>query len=127
MSEAVLDASAVLAVLKAEVGSSIVEEALPESIISAVNLSEVVAKLAEGGMPEGAIEDALQSVPLRVIPFDEEQAYDMGILRTSTKSAGLSLGDWACLNLARSRGLTAITAERAWPRTEMGVDVSVIR
>ncbi len=127
MSEVVLDASAILAVLKAEAGSLIVEEALSESIISAVNLSEVVAKLAEGGMPEGAIEDALHSLPLRVVAFDELQAYEVGMLRTGTRRAGLSLGDRACLNLARSRGLTAITADTAWMQVGMSVDVRVIR
>ena len=92
-----------------------------------VNLSEVVAKLAEGGMPEDAIEDALHSLPLRVIPFDELQAYEVGMLRTSARPAGLSLGDRACLNLARSRGLTAITADTAWMQVGMSVDVRVIR
>ena len=127
MSEVVLDASAVLAVLKAEAGSPVVEEALPESIICAVNLSEVVAKLTDGGMPESAIEDALRSLPLKVIALDETQAYAVGVLRASTRPAGLSLGDRACLNLARSRGLTAITADRAWLQAGLDVDVRVIR
>ncbi len=46
MSEAVLDASAVLAVLKAEPGAQFAEEAFPAHI-SSVNLSEVVAKLSD--------------------------------------------------------------------------------
>ena len=127
MSEVVLDASAVLAVLKAEAGSPVVEEALPESIISAVNLSEVVAKLTDGGMPESAIEDALRSLPLKVIALDETQAYSVGMLRAPTRPVGLSLGDRACLNLARSKGLTAITADRAWTHAGLDVDVRVIR
>jgi PIN domain nuclease of toxin-antitoxin system len=49
MSEVVLDASAILALLNAEPGAAVVEEAVPGAVMSAVNLSEAVAKLAERG------------------------------------------------------------------------------
>ena len=49
MSEVVLDASALLALLNDEPGAGEVEKTVPGAIISAVNLSEVVAKLAERG------------------------------------------------------------------------------
>ncbi len=53
MSEAfVLDASAVLCLLKGEKGTDRVIEVLPRSFISAVNLSEVYAKLADAGGSE---------------------------------------------------------------------------
>ena len=126
MSEAVLDASAVLAVLKAEPGAQFAEEAFPANI-SSVNLSEVVAKLSDGGMTEPAIRDALQSLPLQVVPFDEEQAYDTGLLRPATRSLGLSLGDRACLSLARRLGAPALTADRRWGQLSVAVDVTVIR
>ena len=126
MSEAVLDASAVLAVLKAEPGAQFAEEAFPARI-SSVNLSEVVAKLSDGGMTEPTIRAALQSLPLQVVTFDEEQAYDTGLLRPITRSLGLSLGDRACVGLARRLGAPALTADRRWSRLSVGVDVTVIR
>jgi magnesium-transporting ATPase (P-type) len=46
MSAAVLDASALLALLNAENGAEIVQEFLPESVISTVNLAEGVTCLA---------------------------------------------------------------------------------
>ena len=126
MSEAVLDASAVLAVLKAEPGAQFAEEAFPARI-SSVNLSEVVAKLSDGGMTEPNIRDALQSLPLQVVTFDEEQAYDTGLLRPATRNVGLSLGDRACVGLARRLGVPALTADQRWSRLSVEVDVTVIR
>ena len=126
MSEAVLDASAVLAVLKAEPGAQFAEEAFPANI-SSVNLSEVVAKLSDGGMTEPAVRDALQSLPLQVVPFDEEQAYETGLLRPATRNLGLSLGARACVGLARRLGAPALTADRRWSRLSVEVDVTVIR
>jgi len=47
-----------------------------------------------------------------------------------TRHLGLSLGDRSCLALARSRGITVVTADRAWREIdaeELGVPVEVIR
>ena len=127
MPEAVIDASALLALLNAEPGAGVVAEALSGGVISAVNLSEVVAKLCEVGMPEKAIQQALQPLGLEVIAFTEEQAYQAGLLRTATQGTGLSLGDRACLSLAEMLGAVALTADRAWAGLSVRVTVKVIR
>lgn len=127
MPETVIDASALLALLNAEPGADIVTEALPGGVISAVNLSEVIAKLCDAGMPEKAIRQALQPLGLEVVPFDEEQSYQAGLLRTSTQDMGISLGDRACLNLAKMRGVVALTADRTWAGLSVGATVKVIR
>ena len=44
-----------------------------------------------------------------------------------TRGAGLSLGDRACLALARRLDVTAVTADRAWLGLDVGVDVNAIR
>jgi PIN domain nuclease of toxin-antitoxin system len=126
VSDAVLDASAVLALLQDEPGSDRVLESLPGALICSVNLSEVVAKLTELGMPETDIRVAL-SLGLEVVAFDEALAYSAGALRPVTRSAGLSLGDRACLALARSRSLPALTTDRAWRDLDIDVTVEVIR
>ena len=82
MSEVVLDASALLALLNREQGHEEVAQTISQAAISAVNLSEVVAKLAEGGMPEEAIRDALEGLALEVHEFGRDLAYDTGLLRT---------------------------------------------
>jgi len=125
--EVVIDASALLALLNAEPGAEVVAEALPKGVISTVNLSEVVAKLCDAGMPEKAIHRALQPLGLEIVPFDEEQAYQAGLLRVATQDMGASLGDRACLGLAKMLGATVLTADRTWAGLSVGATIKVIR
>lgn len=127
MTDIVVDASALLAMLNAEPGAELVAEAIPGAAISAVNLSEVVSKLSETGMPEKAIHNALQPLGMEIIPFDEDQAYHAGLLRIPTKSKGLSMGDRACLGLAGNLGLPVLTADKTWTELSLGIMVKVIR
>lgn len=127
MTEAVIDASALLALLKAEPGAETVFEAIPTAVISAVNLSEVIAKLTSRGMPGETIKQTLKALELEVIPFDEEQAYQAGLLRASTQTSGISLGDRACLSLAKMLGVAALTADKTWGKLKIGVIIRVIR
>ncbi len=127
MKEAVLDATALLALLHDEPGAEAVVEALPHSSISAVNLAEVVAKLAEARMPEEAIKIAMAGLGIEVLPFDEDLAYRTGLLRALTSRYGLSLGDRACLALGLRLGRPVITADRIWATLKVGVKIRVIR
>ena len=122
-----IDASALLVLLNGEPGADVVAQALPGGVISAVNVSEVVAKLAEFGIPEKAIYQALKPLGLDVVFFSEEQAYVAGLLHPSTLHIGVSLGDRACLSLAKMQELTALTADRAWANLSIGVTIKVIR
>jgi len=125
--EVVIDASAMLALLNAEPGADTVAEALPGGVISAVNLSEVVAKLCDAGMPEKAIHQALQPLGLEIVPFDEEQAYQAGLLRAVTRDTSISSGDRACLSLAMMMGIKALTADRVWAELSIGAAIKLIR
>ena len=126
MSDAVLDSSAVLALLLAEPGADKVLSALPGALLSTVNFAEIVSKLCERGMPAEQARTAIESIGVEVIDFDLDQACLTGDLRNRTRSAGLSLGDRACLALASSRKLPAITADTAWT-TLPGFEVVAIR
>ncbi len=126
MSEAfVLDASAVLCLLKGENGTDRVIEVLPRSFISAVNLSEVYAKLADAGGSEEKIAHAVGVLHLKVEPFDDDQCRDAGMLRPATKPLGLSMGDRACLALARRRNATALTTDRIWTEVQKTLNIRV--
>ncbi len=127
MSETILDASALLALLNAESGADLVQEALPLAIISAVNLAEVVTRLSAIGMPENEIRDTLALLGLEVAPFDEEQAFQTGLFYPKTQPFGLSLGDRACLALAHAKAATALTADRSWKDLNVGVRIQLIR
>ena len=128
MASYILDASALLVLLKGETGEDKVTAVLKEgAAISAVNFSEVIARLNESGMPEEAIHEAIDSLELDIVEFDTQNAYGAGLLRSVTKRAGLSLGDRACLALAQHLDLPAITADRIWEGIVEDVVVQVIR
>ena len=123
----VLDASALLAVMLGEPGADAVNAVLDRAKIGAVNLSEVVAKLQERGVPDDAIGLSLADLDLTVVPFDQDQAMRAGKLRLATRSAGLSLGDRACLAVADSLGAVAITTDQAWTKLQIKVEVKLAR
>ncbi len=127
MSEFVLDASAVLALLQREKGHEEVVAVVGEAKVSAVNLAEVGSQLADKGRPMTQVRATLDGLGLDIVPFDEEQAFEVARLRPLTRSLGLSLGDRACLALAVLRGVPAMTADRTWSALRLGIDVRVIR
>lgn len=127
MAEAVLDASAVLAFLRREPGEDVVRRAMPRSLLCAVNLTEIVGKLIERGAAAAAAVEIARSLPYRIVPYDEDLACEAGVLWGETRAAGLSLGDRACLALARRERLPAVTADERWTRENIGVEVHAIR
>lgn len=127
MNEVVLDASALLEVLREEPGAERVASHLEEAVVGAVNLSEVVAKLTEDGVPEAEVRRAIGRLELNVHPFDVEQAYAAGAMRGVTRAFGLSFGDRACLALAKRQGAIALTADRSWSRLGLDIQVEIIR
>ena len=127
VTEAVLDASALLALLNSEPGAARVAAALPGAAMSSVNLSEVVAELADVGMPDDAIRSALESLSLEIVSFDSEQAFQSGALRPQTRALGLSLADRACLALAMRLDVPALTTDRAWLDLGIGPEVRLLR
>jgi PIN domain nuclease of toxin-antitoxin system len=127
VSEIVLDASALMAVLHEEPGAAAVEAVLDDAAISAVNLSEVQAKLVERGTAAELAWSSLIDLDLDVVDFDAAQAKAAGDLRSLTRAQGLSLGDRACLALAQALGLPAMTADRAWGGLDVGIEIRTVR
>lgn len=123
----ILDASAVLAAFFDEPGADYIAERMDGASISAVNLSEVVAKLVDRGVARERILDIIAQLDVEVVPVDREQAVMAGLLRDQTRSAGLSLGDRACLAVAAATGRIALTTDRAWAKVDMGVAVEIAR
>jgi ribonuclease VapC len=129
----VLDASALLAHLQDEPGADVVGDAIAGgAVISTVNLAEIFSRLADrGGDPAKLAADLTQSGLLdgaiTVEPFTAADAIDAGRLRPLTRGAGLSLGDRACLALARRLDAPALTADTDWQRIAHGVELRTIR
>lgn len=128
MNRAVLDASALLALLNQEPGAeALTPEVLRYATSSTVNLAEVHSKLVEqGGDPDEAWEDAVSPIA-EAVPFTEQQARIAGGLTAKTRGLGLSLGDRACLALGIALRAPVYTADRAWKNLKLGVRIHVIR
>jgi ribonuclease VapC len=110
VTEAVLDASALIAFLRNEPGAERIAEVLSLSCISAVNLAETLGKMVHYGKPLEAILYQVERLRIPVIGFDEEQAKLSASLWHVTRSVGMSLDDRACLALALKTSLPALTA-----------------
>jgi ribonuclease VapC len=121
----VLDASALLALLFGEVGFEAVP--LEGSAVSAVNWSEVVQVAARRDADVVGLADAIAAEGAVVVPFTAAQAEVAAALWVRTRAAGLSLGERACLALARRYRVPALTADRAWGQMGVGVEVVVVR
>ena len=122
-----MDASAMLALFRAERGADVVAGYRGDAVASAVNIAEVASRLSDEGLNPTEWHYSLAMLELEVVAFDENQAIQAGRLRRSTRHRGLSLGDRACLQLAAMRGLPAVTADRAWGELDVEVEVRVIR
>ena len=122
----VLDSSAVIALIKREQGADIVLQHLSNSIVSSVNLIEVGSFLARL-LPFEAVEKVLASLELLVVACDESQAMLAASMATAGAKFGLSLGDRACLALAKTLSLPVLTADKVWHELDVGVEVRVIR
>ncbi len=127
MNEIVLDASALLALLNNEKGADLVQEALPEAVISTVNLAEVVTRLSIAGMPEKEIQETLALLALEMIPFNSEHAFRAGLINPQKRPRSLSLGDRACLALAMERNAVAMTSDRTWKDAGVNIPIKFIR
>ena len=127
---AVLDASAVLAVVNCENGQDVVEAALiAGGTICAVNLTEVITILLRQGAPEIEVRRMLDRLPIVVVDFDSDLALSAGLMFIVARPFGLSLGDRACLALARRQNVPVLTTDRAWVQAGplIGVTVKLIR
>jgi PIN domain nuclease of toxin-antitoxin system len=124
----VLDASALLAQLNGEPGFDVVEALIQSSVISSVNWAEVLQKVIARGIREVRdVREDLASLGLQVLPFTEEDAEPTARLWSTSRRAGLSLGDRACLSLAQKLALPALTADRGWAALGLEVEVRLIR
>ena len=122
-----LDASALLAFLFAEKGHEEVAECLDDSCISTVNLAEVASRFARDGHDPRELCQRIVDSSIEIVPFLTSDAAIAAALVPITQEYGLSLGDRACLALAMTRQMPALTADRAWASLKLPVQVRLIR
>lgn len=128
MNKIVLDSSAMLAVLNREPGGErLTAELMSVATCSTVNLAEVHGRLVSGGLSEKEAWAAAREVVDTTEAFTTEQAHIAGGLINQTRSLGLSLGDRACLALGLHLKAPVYSADRAWKKLNLPIEVHVIR
>jgi PIN domain nuclease of toxin-antitoxin system len=127
VSESVLDSSVLIAIFQNEQFDDDIVDVIEGAVISAANYAETWTKLYDIGLTDDPRVDAVFSLLSRIEPFTVSQARFAADLRPSTKHAGLSLGDRACLALALEIGAQVYTADRQWSRVDAGCPIHLIR
>ena len=127
MGAVMLDSSAVLAAILGEPGGDAVFDVLDEAAISTINVAEVYTYAAVNSFATSAIDAFFAETGIEIVPFAHDHAVLTGQLAAITKKTGLSLGDRACLAVAKSRQATVITADRGWANfaSELGLSITL--
>lgn len=125
---AVLDASAVLALLYAEPGADAVADHVAggTAVIGTVNLAEVATILTRHGHDPVAVLTALRA-QVQIAAFTDADALTTAQLYPHVSGKGLSLGDRACLALAQRLDAPAVTAEHVWAELHLNITIINVR
>ena len=133
MNSIVLDSAAVLAMIQGERGGERVE-ALLDAIevdtdvmvaISSVNWCEILTRTQRDNNSMTAEQLSAALAGVEVVPFGQAAAELAASYAFVSRS--LSLGDRACLALAKTRHATAWTADRYWTQCSLDVQIELIR
>jgi PIN domain nuclease of toxin-antitoxin system len=128
MSDIVLDASAILALIQNERGAEkLTDDLMDDAVISTVNLAEVQSKLIKKGYDSEEAWETAVSLVTAAEPYTSEQARIAGDLIVKTEKYGLSFGDRSCLALAIALRAPVFTTEQLWKNLKLGVSIHVIR
>lgn len=122
---AVLDSSAVIAVLLDERGADAVIPHLSGSEMSIINACEVLTKTAEQGGDPGSTMDIIISYGIRIRGFREAHAVRVAELRPLTAAFGLSFGDRACLTQGRCSERPILTGDHRMAQAARQLDLDV--
>ena len=95
--------------------------------MSTINFSESVDCLNRANLSIDESRHIVKDLLSEIIPFDEDQACLATEFKILTKKLGLSLGDCACLALAKLRNFAVITADLAWKEIDLGPKIIFIR
>ena len=123
----VIDTSVLLANILGEKGGEHMETMDGPSYMSAVNAAEVRSKLSDKGMPVELADGIFERFDVRVVDFTDADSRCVAVLRSFTRTAGLSIADRACLALGQRLNAVVITGDRIWKDLPLQVKVELIR
>ena len=123
----VLDASALIALVHREPGWEVVQAVLGHSVVCAIHLTEAMGKLIRKGGEPRRVERYLRALPMPIRPWDAALAWESLDMAPLAWTHGISLGDRACLALARHLDAVAMTSDTAWANLNLKVRVVLFR
>jgi len=127
ISKVILDASALLALIKNEPGASTVEDLLGQIVMSTLSLMEVATTLLQSDMTLQECEECLLPLISQLISFDTSHALLTASLTKQVKDKDLTLEARACLALGIKMNLPIYTANQEWSELKItGIDISLI-
>ena len=98
-----------------------------DGILSAVSYSEAIAKSLDHGVPIETVRQALATLKLTIVSFDEAHATAAASFRPATRKFNMSFADRACFGTAALARLPVLTADRKWDKVKTDVEVVQIR
>ena len=126
----VLDASAALAYLLKEPGSSLIRQNLSSSIFTSVNLIEVMRRLRRG-LSDSQAQTVCCAFVSRIAGVEDVKNVDVftasRIYADFQKSHNISLGDAVCLAVGLRLGFEVWTTDAIWVTLPNAGQVKVIR
>lgn len=124
---AVLDASALVAVVNGEQGGDQVVAVLQSAVVAAPNWAEMLEALRKKGYEPGAAARTFRGIGVEVEPVTEDDAEVAAGLAVPRANGDLSLGDRFCLAVAERLNRPAYTSDQAWAKAKTGAEVVLIR
>ena len=124
---AVVDASALLALLFDEPGAQAVAEVIAEgATASTVNLAEVATVLTSNHRDPNRVLEAVRA-QVELAPFSAADALAVAALYPQVSGRGTPLGHRACWALAQRLDAPAVTAGHLWIGLSLDIAVQLIR
>jgi PIN domain nuclease of toxin-antitoxin system len=123
----VLDASAILALVRDEAGADQVAVHIGRAAVSAVNLQEVIGELLASGLEEATIRELIDELRLDIRAHDTTAAYAAAALHARTSDNGRGLRDRSCLALALHLGIPVLTTDHDLKKLKVkGLKIEVV-
>jgi PIN domain nuclease of toxin-antitoxin system/ribosomal protein S18 acetylase RimI-like enzyme len=105
-------------------GRRYVDSLIEQACMSTDNLAETYTCIVRDDRPLAGILTRLDALPIEWVAFSDVHASKVGELWRSTRRAGLSLRDRACLAIAIERRLPLLATNRVWAGLGLPVEVT---
>ncbi len=125
--EAVLDTTALIALLRNEAGAEAVRSLLGRAVISAVTWAEVLQRYRADEIATTGMRNRVEALGIEIAGFSADDAERAAGLWAVTRRAGLSLASCACLALGSRLRLSVYTTDRNWSKLDVSIEVVLIR